>query len=139
MEEVGNGRALPIFQRSHLIQHSPAHFDRLGRVRAIVRFSSEVNFGATTSRVYRQCSSHPPKPSIEVLIAARFSIREVDDGIWLAGFMHFDLVARPFGSENDKYVCVGECRVVRMCLLQYCYNETVCNPCARVVVVIGRD
>jgi hypothetical protein len=53
--------------------------------------------------------------------------------------MHFDLVARPFGSENDKYVCVGECRVVRMCLLQYCYNETVCNPCARVVVVIGRD
>src|SRR5712671_6579575 len=47
------------------------------------------------------------------------------------------IVARPFGSENDKYVCVGECRVVRMCLLQYCYNETVCNPCARVVVVIG--
>jgi hypothetical protein len=49
------------------------------------------------------------------------------------------VIARPFGSENDKYVCVGECRVVRMCLLQYCYNETVCNPCARVVVVIGRD
>ena len=49
------------------------------------------------------------------------------------------VVARPFGSENDKYVCVGECRVVRMCLLQYCYNETVCNPCARVVVVIGPD
>jgi hypothetical protein len=47
------------------------------------------------------------------------------------------IVARPFGSENDKYVCVGECRVVRMCLLQYCYNETVCNPCARVVVVMG--
>jgi hypothetical protein len=49
------------------------------------------------------------------------------------------VIARPFGSENDKYVCVGECRVVRMCLLQYCYNETVCDPCARVVVVIGPD
>jgi hypothetical protein len=47
------------------------------------------------------------------------------------------VVARPFGSENDHYECVGECRVVRMCLLQYCYNETVCNPCARVVVVHG--
>jgi hypothetical protein len=45
------------------------------------------------------------------------------------------VAARPFGSENDKYVCVGECRVVKMCLLQYCYNETVCDPCAGVVVV----
>jgi hypothetical protein len=49
------------------------------------------------------------------------------------------VIARPFGSEGDKYVCVGECRVVRMCLNQYCYNETVCDPCARVVVVMGRD
>ena len=47
------------------------------------------------------------------------------------------VVARPFGSEGDRYVCVGECRVVRMCLGQYCYNETVCDPCARVVVVMG--
>jgi hypothetical protein len=47
------------------------------------------------------------------------------------------VIARPFGSEGDRYVCVGECRVVRMCLLQYCYNETVCDPCARVVVVYG--
>jgi hypothetical protein len=48
------------------------------------------------------------------------------------------VIARPFGSEGDKYVCVGECRVVRMCLLEYCYNETVCDPCARVVVVMGK-
>ena len=47
------------------------------------------------------------------------------------------VIARPFGSENDRYVCVGECRVVTMCLLEYCYKETVCDPCARVVVVIG--
>ncbi len=47
------------------------------------------------------------------------------------------VVARPFGSEGDKYVCVGECRVVKMCLLEYCYNETVCDPCARTVVVKG--
>ena len=47
------------------------------------------------------------------------------------------VIARPFGSENDKTVCVGECRVVTMCLLQYCYNETVCDPCARTVVIKG--
>ena len=47
------------------------------------------------------------------------------------------VVARPFGSEGDKYVCVGQCRVVRMCVLEYCYNETECDPCARVVVVKG--
>jgi hypothetical protein len=57
----------------------------------------------------------------------------------ISGSGNTTVVARPFGSENDKYECVGECRVVRMCLLQYCYNETVCNPCVRVVVVIGRD
>ena len=45
------------------------------------------------------------------------------------------VAAGAIGSENDKYVCVGECRVVKMCLLQYCYNETVCDPCAGVVVV----
>jgi hypothetical protein len=57
----------------------------------------------------------------------------------ISGSGNTTVVARPFGSENDRYECVGECRVVRMCLLQYCYNETVCNPCVRVVVVIGRD
>ena len=64
---------------------------------------------------------------------------QVQTSTCISGNGKTTVVARPFGSENDKYVCVGECRVVRMCLLQYCYNETVCDPCARVVVVIGRD
>src|SRR5215203_4862616 len=64
---------------------------------------------------------------------------QVQSSTCISGNGTTTVIARPFGSENDKYVCVGECRVVRKCLLQYCYNETVCNPCARVVVVIGRD
>ena len=44
---------------------------------------------------------------------------------------------RAWSCRNDKTVCVGECRVVTMCLLQYCYNETVCDPCARTVVIKG--
>jgi hypothetical protein len=74
-------------------------------------------------------------------VTARRSGRpvQVQSSTCISGSGKTTVTARPFGSENDKYVCVGECRVVRMCLLQYCYNETVCDPCARVVVVIGPD
>jgi hypothetical protein len=47
------------------------------------------------------------------------------------------VIRREFGSEGDRYVCVGECRVVTMCLLEYCYSQTVCDPCARTVVIKG--
>ena len=64
---------------------------------------------------------------------------QIQSSTCISGNGKTTVIARPFGSENDKHVCVGECRVVRKCLLQYCYNETVCDPCARIVVVTGRD
>ena len=86
------------------------------------QFQSACTWGSGMTTVI----ARPSGRSVQVQTTCQFSA----DG-------RTTIVARPFGSENDKYVCVGECRVVRMCFLQYCYNETVCNPCARVVVVMG--
>ena len=36
-------------------------------------------------------------------------------------------------KDGDVFACVGECRVVTMCLLEYCVQHTVCNECARQV------
>ena len=107
------------------------------------------------SSLYRVCHSERLKPQKlytpvqsacfpsfgTTTVTARRSSRQVQvqSSTCTSGSGQTTVAARPFGSENDKYVCVGECRVVRMCLLQYCYNETVCNPCVRVVVVIGPD
>jgi hypothetical protein len=86
------------------------------------QFRSACTFGSGMSTVIARPSGKP----VQVQTTCQVS----PDG-------KTTVVARPFGSENDHYECVGECRVVRMCLLQYCYNETVCNPCARVVLVRG--
>jgi hypothetical protein len=34
------------------------------------------------------------------------------------------------GTVIHMCVCVGSCRLVTMCLLTYCYTETVCDDCA---------
>ncbi len=86
------------------------------------QFRSACTFGSGMSTVIARPSGKP--------VQVQTSCQVSPDG-------KTTVVARPFGSENDHYECVGECRVVRMCLLQYCYNETVCNPCARVVLVRG--
>jgi hypothetical protein len=105
------------------------HSDAIGQERprlqtqgAEPQFRSACTFGSGMSTVIARPSGKP----VQVQTTCQVS----PDG-------KTTVVARPFGSENDHYECVGECRVVRMCLLQYCYNETVCNPCARVVLVRG--
>lgn len=88
----------------------------------MIQFQSACTWGSGITTV----RARPSGKSIQVQTTCQLST----DGTTT-------VIARPFGSENDKYVCVGECRVVKRCLLQYCYNETVCNPCARIVVVTG--
>ena len=88
-----------------------------------IQFRSACTFGTGMSTVIARRSGKP--------VQVQTSCQVSPDG-------KTTVVARPFGSENDRYECVGECRVVRMCLGQYCYNETVCNPCARVVLVMGK-
>jgi hypothetical protein len=34
------------------------------------------------------------------------------------------------GTVIHMCECVGSCRLVKMCLLTYCYTETVCDDCA---------
>ena len=89
----------------------------------MVQFQSACTWGGGLTTV----RARPSGKSIQVQTTCQLST----DGTTT-------VIARPFGSEDDKYVCVGECRVVKRCLLQYCYNETVCNPCARIVVVTPR-
>ena len=86
------------------------------------QFRSSCTFGSGMSTVIARPSGRP----VQVQTTCQVS----PDG-------KTTVVARPFGSENDHYECVGECRVVRICVLQLCSSETVCNPCARVVLVRG--
>jgi hypothetical protein len=123
---------------------------RMGFTVAIIVFSittlAFVGSAAAKDRLKPQKQYTPAQsacfPSFgTTTVTARRSGRpvQVQSSTCTSGGGKTTVTARPFGSENDKYVCVGECRVVRMCLLQYCYNETVCDPCVRVVVVIGPD
>ena len=55
-------------------------------------------------------------------------------------------VGNASAEEKQKYtleigpvcVCQPQCRVVTYCLLQYCYNETVCGPCVNCGVASER-
>jgi hypothetical protein len=38
--------------------------------------------------------------------------------------------ANDSGTVIHMCVCRGSCRLVTMCLLNYCYSETVCDDCA---------
>ena len=122
---------------------------RIGFVVAITAFSlATFGFveGATAKQRAKLQKQYTPvqvqsaciRGNGRMTVIARPSGRAVQvQSACISGNGRTTVIARPFGSEGDRYVCVGECRVVRMCLANYCYNETVCDPCARVVVVMG--
>jgi hypothetical protein len=70
------------------------------------------------------------------LVRAKFVVGAAILSAAVFAFVGDAWAAQNEGSGSDQgtvihmCVCVGSCRRVTMCLLNYCYTETVCDDCA---------
>jgi hypothetical protein len=89
---------------------------------------TELSFPRSRDSCHRcgRLCLHRKRINISIVLAGqKLGIKEVDEGIWLASFMHYDLILRP-GAENFA----TPRQPVRPEVVTHVLG-TICYPCLR--------